>query len=244
MDFGTDYTDFGARLYSPVIRRWVTPDPMSEDYYGISAYAYCAGDPVNFVDPDGRAVYFTRDGKIVADDGIKDNKAFFVPDNMVATTVYGILLERICFKDRFEEIKGALVQHRFEEGPNYTISTFETIGGEPNITGYMLEPGGPDTTIPNQNKRIPEGVYKVDNYHSAKYKNNYILFNDKVSKSRKILYHVGNSSGNTEGCNLPGTSYDSRLHKVWRSGDKLEEIRQFFEKMGVNNVRIIIINDI
>ncbi len=38
-----------ARLYSPVIRRWVTPDPMSEDYYGISPYAYCAGDLVNFV---------------------------------------------------------------------------------------------------------------------------------------------------------------------------------------------------
>ncbi len=57
VDFGTDYTDFGARLYSPVIRRWVTPDPKSEDYYGISPYVYCAGDPVNFVDPDGRDWY-------------------------------------------------------------------------------------------------------------------------------------------------------------------------------------------
>ncbi len=53
-DFDIDYIDFGARLYSPVIRRWVTPDPKSEDYYGISPYAYCADDPVNLVDPDGR----------------------------------------------------------------------------------------------------------------------------------------------------------------------------------------------
>ncbi len=29
-------------------------DPMAEKYYGISPYAYCAGNPVNFVDKDGR----------------------------------------------------------------------------------------------------------------------------------------------------------------------------------------------
>ncbi len=52
-DFGTVYTDFGARQYSPALRRWMVPDPLSEKYYGISPYAYCAGDPVNLVDKDG-----------------------------------------------------------------------------------------------------------------------------------------------------------------------------------------------
>lgn len=52
-DFYVDYTDFGARHYSPVLRRWLTPDPLSEKYYGISPYAYCAGNPVNYIDPDG-----------------------------------------------------------------------------------------------------------------------------------------------------------------------------------------------
>ena len=65
VDFGTDYTDFGARLYSPVIRRWLTPDPKSEDYYGISAYAYCAGDPVNLVDPDGKRPVYNRNGDLI-----------------------------------------------------------------------------------------------------------------------------------------------------------------------------------
>ncbi len=60
IDFVTDYTDFGARLYSPVTGRWLTPDPKSEDYYGVSPYSYCAGDPVNFVDPDGKG--FVLDG--------------------------------------------------------------------------------------------------------------------------------------------------------------------------------------
>ena len=57
-DFSTGYTDFGARQYSPTLRRWMTPDPLSEKYYGISPYAFCANNPVNFVDLDGRKLYF------------------------------------------------------------------------------------------------------------------------------------------------------------------------------------------
>ena len=33
--------DFDARHYSPALTRWLTPDPLSEKYYGISPYAYC-----------------------------------------------------------------------------------------------------------------------------------------------------------------------------------------------------------
>ena len=54
-DFNTGYTDFGARQYSPTLRRWMTPDPLSEKYYGVSPYAFCDNNPVNFVDPDGEA---------------------------------------------------------------------------------------------------------------------------------------------------------------------------------------------
>ena len=52
-DFGTSYTDFGARQYHPALHRWMTPDPLSEKYYGVSPYAFCNNDPVNFVDVDG-----------------------------------------------------------------------------------------------------------------------------------------------------------------------------------------------
>ena len=55
-DFGTCYTDFGARQYSPALRRWMIPDPLSEKYYGVSPYAFCDNNPVNLVDPDGEAV--------------------------------------------------------------------------------------------------------------------------------------------------------------------------------------------
>ena len=52
-DFGTCYTDFGARQYSPALRRWMTPDPLSEKYYGVSPYAFCNNNPVRFADNNG-----------------------------------------------------------------------------------------------------------------------------------------------------------------------------------------------
>ena len=55
-DFSTGYTDFGARQYNPALRRWMTPDPLSEKYYGISPYAFCNNNPVNLVDPDGKRI--------------------------------------------------------------------------------------------------------------------------------------------------------------------------------------------
>ena len=64
LNFGTSYTDFGARQYSPALRRWMTPDPLSEKYYGVSPYAFCNNNPVNFVDPDGQTprLYIQKSG--------------------------------------------------------------------------------------------------------------------------------------------------------------------------------------
>ena len=50
------WQDFGARMYDPDLARWTTPDPLADQYPGISPYAYCADDPVNFVDPEGEAL--------------------------------------------------------------------------------------------------------------------------------------------------------------------------------------------
>ena len=51
---GSDaYLDFGARLYSPRSAVWLSLDPMAEKYYSYTPYAYCAGNPLNLVDPEG-----------------------------------------------------------------------------------------------------------------------------------------------------------------------------------------------
>ncbi len=55
---GLNLYDFEARTYVPDEARFWQPDPMADDYPGISPYAYCAGDPINFIDPTGEKVYY------------------------------------------------------------------------------------------------------------------------------------------------------------------------------------------
>ena len=57
---GRPYLDFGARLYDPRTAAWLSQDPLSEKYYGISPYAYCAGNPVNLVDMKGKKIVFVN----------------------------------------------------------------------------------------------------------------------------------------------------------------------------------------
>ena len=51
---GLDWYDSQARMYDPVLGRTPTMDPKAEDYAPISPYAWCAGNPVRNIDPDGK----------------------------------------------------------------------------------------------------------------------------------------------------------------------------------------------
>lgn len=51
---GLNQYDYGARNYDPLMCRFTQMDPMAENYYNVSLYAYCANSPVNMIDPDGR----------------------------------------------------------------------------------------------------------------------------------------------------------------------------------------------
>ena len=48
---GLDTYDYGARQHYPVLCRWDRMDPLCEKYYGVSPYVYCAGNPINAIDP-------------------------------------------------------------------------------------------------------------------------------------------------------------------------------------------------
>ena len=71
--------------------RFMSIDPKAESFYHITPYAYCAGDPVNLVDPDGEKI------KVIANDEIhfwreyngewdfynKDNELYIGDDEFV-----------------------------------------------------------------------------------------------------------------------------------------------------------------
>ena len=61
---GLKWYDYGARMYDPILLTWNGIDPLCEDYYPISPYAYCANSPVNAVDKGGRLTIFINGFKV------------------------------------------------------------------------------------------------------------------------------------------------------------------------------------
>ncbi len=45
---------FGARYYDPLMRRFLSVDPLANEYPAWSPYAYTLDNPMNFVDPNGQ----------------------------------------------------------------------------------------------------------------------------------------------------------------------------------------------
>ena len=61
--FGLNEYDFLARRYNPLLASFTTWDPLAEKYPWLSPYAYCAGNPINYIDPNGEdwSIYSYRD---------------------------------------------------------------------------------------------------------------------------------------------------------------------------------------
>lgn len=93
-----------------------------------------------------------------------------------------------------------------------TLGEFKLLdNGKVVQKGYTLEPAGPDTVEANLDRRIPQGLYKVEWYNSPKYKGVMAnLYNDAVPLSRRILIHVGNYGTDTLGCILLGDGTDGK----------------------------------
>ena len=53
--------DYGARMYDQILGCWTSVDPMAEKYYHISPYVFCADNPVNIIDPDGKVLQIDGD---------------------------------------------------------------------------------------------------------------------------------------------------------------------------------------
>ena len=56
-EHGLDWYYFGARYYDPAIGRWMSMDPLANDYPSWSPYNYSIDEPISKNDPDGKFVW-------------------------------------------------------------------------------------------------------------------------------------------------------------------------------------------
>lgn len=103
-DAETGYDNRGARLYDSDLGRFLTLDPLAHKYLSWSAYNYVLGNPVIFIDPNGKSVTSTHidaDGKVLAvyndgDLGVyvhnEESKSHWSDDNFLPKSEYGVYL--------------------------------------------------------------------------------------------------------------------------------------------------------
>ena len=135
-DEETGYGYFGARYIDhELTTMWLSVDPMSDKYPGISPYAYCAWNPVKLVDPDGCEIDSTS-----------------VPDkiwNMVNPN-------HECYNSDFAEVFGQLAND------HTTIFTFEE-WTEPEINNEAIVKGRFDMIEVNESEAVPDRA-KINYY--------------------------------------------------------------------------------
>ena len=83
---GLNWYDFGARWFDVAgVPMWTSVDPLAEKYFHISPYSYCAGDPINKFDPDGKEIkiWYGPKGheKSFTFSGFHGKKSIKVPNN-------------------------------------------------------------------------------------------------------------------------------------------------------------------
>ena len=67
-----------TRHYHSTLSIWLSVDPMSDKYPGVSPYVYCANNPVRLVDPNGEEIsdHIDQYGKIIAHYDDNDNGVY------------------------------------------------------------------------------------------------------------------------------------------------------------------------
>jgi hypothetical protein len=114
-------------MYDSALGRWHVADLMEEKYYSVSPYAYCAGNPVNAVDPDGRWIklfeafkFNSNASEVLTKRGISTDLRGALKDVLSTSEGYGFFAQ---FAKKGDRIAG----HTFREDGKLSNNTLDIV---------------------------------------------------------------------------------------------------------------------
>lgn len=110
---GSGLYDFSARFLNPVAGRFLTLDPAAGETPSLSPYLYCAANPLNVVDPDGRHLEVRRneDGTYTIEGGqANSDRNIYLNYGTEGQSVIGTMLTEYSFmNDEGKPVEGAVI---------------------------------------------------------------------------------------------------------------------------------------
>ena len=103
-DIVVDSLNPDARPIGDVAGRWISPDPLSEEYPDWSPYAFTVNNPIRYVDPDGREPIDPRTGKPIS---LNLNRAAVYDQNHINSTKHKPLIDKALYNNANSIIKRA-----------------------------------------------------------------------------------------------------------------------------------------
>ena len=170
---GLDLYDYGARRYDPSIGLFTSIDPLCEKYCHLSPYAYCADNPVKWVDPNGMSFgdFYDFTGKYIGNDGIDDGKIYVMKTTKLGQIEDGVNYKGINKSKRILSLDfiNANSGNAYAFENNHTIyDNFVEIISNPTIRSEMItvvyQDNGKGGSSPRNNREyggvVRDGVVK------------------------------------------------------------------------------------
>ncbi len=203
LDEETGFYYYEARYYNPPT--FTSRDPLFEKYFWMSPYAYCANNPVKYVDPDGREklIWLNKDKDktiISGANNYKDDGAIHIfahGNSQFMTVKIDGEKQDVTNSRQLEELlsKYSEVWKNKKDGDNITIvlHSCRTGEGDNSFAQKVSKDLGVTVIAPDQRDYFSEygeiGTYK------AKYtdkNNNYLRNNNGGIKSKERSNEMGN----------------------------------------------------
>jgi hypothetical protein len=203
-----------ATLQPDIVSMWMSPDPLSSEYPSNSPYMYCLGNPIVFIDPDGRFVdwYKNEAGEIVYDESIR-HQVDFNKSGIKGTYLGKTYQQGSKYYSLFGEVKDL----KTTEGKLYQKMD-EALINNAYFTNRMRkwnESGGYDeTTMPTEARtNFDIGLkMKYDAFGLSETYSNIIEFSYNGAKGYYFNFENKESLIGTLDWN-PGQGYSSNKHK-------------------------------
>lgn len=149
-----------------LLGRTTTMDPLTEKYYSLSPYLWCAGNPLKFIDPDGNDVAVLHyEGEHIALLISEDNKSWYYY-SINGNNVYSLGSGTSCHSSQSSgdsSFSGGSKTNDVNVGPFESVSSFLDSDYNRKQNGYNYDKAFVIKTTSKQAKIVADEFMRVSN---------------------------------------------------------------------------------